>query len=90
MSGLDRLKIGIAYRFRSKIYRHYPAETQILEKCTPIYEEYPGWQEDISKVRRWKDLPRNAQRYLKRLEALMETPIKIVSVGSERNQTIFI
>ncbi|MBI2166741.1 MAG: adenylosuccinate synthase [Candidatus Omnitrophica bacterium] len=90
LSGLQKIKIGTAYRRRGKIYRDYPAETSVLEECAPIYEEHPGWDEDLSGIRRWKDLPRNAKRYLKRLEELLETPIQIVSVGSERQQTIFL
>ena len=88
LSGLARIRIGVAYRYRGKIYKNYPAETPVLEKCSVIYEELPGWKEDISQVRRWKDLPVNARRYLKRLEALVGVPIKTISVGSERNETI--
>lgn len=90
LSGLKRVKIGVAYRYRGRIFREYPADTSILEKCTTIYEQYPGWQEDLSGVRRWGDLPANARRYLKRLETLLGAPIKIVSVGSERQETIFL
>ncbi len=90
LSGLKRIKIGLAYRYKGKTYRDYPAETQILERCTMLYEEHAGWDQDISGVRRWKDLPVNARRYLKRLEELMQAPVKIVSVGSERHQTIFL
>lgn len=89
LSGLDRLKIGVAYRYKGKIYRDYPAETPILEKCEVIYEEYPGWREDLGQAREWKDLPLNARRYLKRLQALVGVHIKIVSVGSDREQTLF-
>ncbi|HRY85579.1 MAG TPA: adenylosuccinate synthetase, partial [Candidatus Omnitrophota bacterium] len=61
-----------------------------FSKAQPVYETHPGWEEDITHVRRWNQLPVNARRYLKRIEALMETPIKILSVGSKRNQTIFL
>ena len=90
LSGLQRIKIGVAYRFRGKIYRSYPAETPILEKCSVIYEDHPGWDEEISGVRRWEDLPRNARRYLRRIETLVGAPIRVISVGSERNETIFL
>lgn len=90
LSGLKRIKIGTAYRYQGKTYRNYPAETPILEKSKVIYEEHPGWAEDLSRVRRWSQLPANAQRYLKRLEALVGTPIKVVSVGSDRDETIFL
>ncbi len=90
LSGVDRLKIGVGYRHGGKVYRNYPAETPILEKCEVIYEELPGWKEEITKVRRWKGLPTNAKRYLSRLEKLVGVPVKIVSVGSDRAQTIFL
>ena len=88
LSGLKRLKIGVAYRYRGKIYKNYPAETPILEKCSVVYEEHPGWSEDLRRVRRWKNLPRNAQRYLKRIETLTGVSIKTISIGSERKETI--
>ena len=90
LSGLKRIKIGVAYRYRGKVYRNYPAETPVLEKCVPQYEEHPGWNEDLSRVRQWKKLPASARAYLRRLEELVGTPIKIISVGSEREQTIFV
>lgn len=90
LSGLKRIKIGTAYRYRGRTYSNYPAETPVLEKCSVAYEEHPGWREDISRVRHWKGLPSNARRYLKRLEVLVGTPIKVVSVGSDREQTIFL
>jgi adenylosuccinate synthase len=88
LSGLKHLKIGVGYRLSGKTYRNYPAETPVLENCRVLYEELPGWDEEITGVRRWKKLPTNAKRYLKRLEALVGVPIKTVSVGSDRAQTI--
>jgi len=90
LSGLRRIRIGVAYRHRGKTYRNYPAETPVLEKCSVVYEEHPGWYEDLSSVRRWRDLPINARRYLRRLEELTGVPIKTISVGSERKETIFL
>ncbi len=90
LSGVKRIRIGVAYRYRGKIYKNYPAETPVLEKCSVVYEEHPGWTEDLRTVKQWKDLPRNAQRYLKRIESLIDVPIKTISVGSERKETIFL
>ena len=56
----------------------------------PIYEAVDGWKEDVTGARRWKDLPTNAKKYLKRIEDLIEVPIKLVSVGSKRDQTIIL
>ncbi len=88
LSGIPEIKIATAYRLGSTLCKNYPSGIHEFMKCKPVYETMKGWQEDLSNVRRWKDFPLNAKKYLKRLEALMETPIKIVSVGSKRNQTI--
>jgi adenylosuccinate synthase len=90
LSGLPELKIATAYRFRGKILPHYPHSSYEFSRCEPVYETMKGWQEDLSGIRRWKDLPPQAKKYLKRLETLLGTPIKIVSVGSQREQTVFL
>ena len=90
LSGLKEIQIGVAYRYKGKVTHHFPAETQVLGKCSVMYEKHPGWEEDLSHIRRWKDLPANARRYLKRIEELVGAPVKIVSVGSERNETILL
>ncbi len=90
LSGLPEVKVATAYRFQGKRNRNYPHAYWALANSRPVYEILKGWNEDLSKVKRWKDFPIAARRYLKRLEALLETPIKIVSVGSRREQTIFL
>ncbi len=90
LSGLSEIKIATAYRLGGKIYRENPVSIHEFSRCQSVYETMKGWQEDVSHIRRWKELPVNAKKYLKRLEALLETPIKIVSVGSKRSQTIFV
>lgn len=87
---LPRIKICVAYQYCGKRYNHFPSDIEILEGAKPIYEEHPGWLESTESIRSWRDLPRNAQRYLRRLQSLLQVPISIVSVGSERSQTIFI
>lgn len=90
LSGMKELKIATAYKINGKLCKEYPVSADEFSRCTPVYETMKGWNEDISEVRRWKDLPEAAKKYLKRLEVLMMTPIKIVSVGSKRSQTIFV
>ena len=85
---LDELKICTAYDYKGKILNEFPASLKILADCKPVYETLPGWKEDISGIKNMKDLPVNVKDYLKRIEDLTETPIDIVSVGAERNQTI--
>ncbi len=90
LSGLKEIKIATAYRIGNKMVHHYPAAIDEFEKCKPVYESMKGWQEDLSAIKRWKDIPVTTKKYLKRLEILLETPIKIISVGSKRSQTIFL
>ena len=90
LSGLEEINVATAYRCGGKIHRNYPASIHEFSQCRPVYETVKGWTEDLSSIRRWNDLPAPAKKYLRRLEALLETPIKIVSVGSKREQTIFV
>lgn len=87
---LSEIKICTAYRYKGKTYKHFPADIEVLENCTPIYETHPGWKTPLDHISRFQDLPKNVKSYLKRLEQILETKIAIVSVGSKRIQTIFV
>jgi adenylosuccinate synthase len=88
LDGLNSLKICTGYEYKGEIIDNFPASLKVLEDCQPVYETLPGWPENISDAKEMKDLPQNVINYLDRIEALTETPIHIVSVGAERNQTI--
>ena len=88
LGGLETLKICTGYEYKGKILKDFPASLKILEACEPVYETLSGWTEDISGAKEMRDLPENVKNYLKRIEELTETPIHIISVGPERNQTI--
>ena len=90
LSGLKEIKIATAYKIGNQVHEHYPNSTDEFSAAKPVYETLPGWKEDLSGIKRWKDFPANAKKYLKRLQVLMATPIKIVSVGSKRSQTVFL
>ena len=90
LGGLESLKICTAYAYNETIIHDFPASLKVLGACKPIYETLPGWSEDISGIRRFEDLPPNAQNYLKRIEALLEVPIPIISVGPGRDETIML
>lgn len=83
------IKICTAYDVDGEILRSLP-ETRIQEQARPVYEEMEGWMCDITGIRRWEDLPQNARKYVKRLEELVGTPVKYVSVGPERDQIIVV
>jgi adenylosuccinate synthase len=65
-----------------------PGTLKELERCRPIFEELPGWTEDIRGVRRYEDLPANTRRYLERVQELVEVPIQLISVGPDREETM--
>lgn len=87
LSGLDTVKICTSYIYRGEVIDHYPASLNVLAECEAVYEEFPGWQEDLSQVKSLDDLPDNARRYLERVAQLTGIPIAIFSVGRNREQT---
>jgi adenylosuccinate synthase len=87
LSGLPAVKICTSYKLRGEIIEHYPANLNLLADCEAIYEELPGWNEDLSNVRSLDELPENARRYLNRLSELTGIPVAIFSVGRNREQT---
>jgi len=87
LTGLPVVKICTAYRYKGELIDDYPASLEVLNKCEAVYEELPGWDEDISDARRLSDLPANARRYVERVSELTGIPIAIFSVGRRREQT---
>jgi len=88
LDDLDEIKICTGYEYQGKIITDFPPEIQILEQCTPVYETHPGWKQNTSGTREYKDLPENVKKYLDRVVELANVPIKIVSVGPGREATI--
>jgi len=88
LSEFSELQICTSYTLRGEKIDHFPADAFLLEQCQPIFETLPGWKQDISGVRKLADLPDTARRYLDRLQELLQKPIRIVSVGPDRMQTI--
>lgn len=87
LTGLDTVKICTGYKYRGEIIEHYPASLKTLAECEAVYEEYPGWSEDISSAKKLEDLPTNTLNYLNRISELTGIPIAIFSVGRNREQT---
>ena len=88
LSGLPQLKVCVAYRYRGKETREFIADAPALAQCEPVYHELPGWHEDIAHCRTLDDLPSNALAYLNFIEEYVRVPIRLVSVGPSREQTI--
>jgi adenylosuccinate synthase len=87
LTGLETVKICTAYKFRGELMEHYPANLKLLEECEAVYEELPGWSEDISGAKTLSDLPETTRHFVTRVSELTGIPIAIFSVGRNREQT---
>ena len=85
------IKVCVAYKDcrNDKIYTSYPTDVFIHKYLEPVYETMPGWNVDISNIRKYDDLPENTKKYIARVEDLIGAPVGIISVGPDREQTIF-
>ncbi len=88
LSGVDEIKICIAYDYEGKIYKELPLHQSIMHKCKPIYKILKGWNESIDEVKTYEELPDNAKRYIEEIEKIIKIPISLISVGPERSQII--
>ena len=90
LSGLDKLRICSAYSVDGKIIRDFPSDAGVLRECMPVYDELPGWKEDISQARSLEDLPTNARDYIQQVTEIVGVPVGLVSVGRRREQTLLV
>ena len=88
LSGFDSVKIAVAYQSGEEMHREFPRQHRVLYESSPIYETFEGWEEDISSIRRFSDLPAQARNYLEFVAAQAGVPIGWASVGPERRQLI--
>jgi adenylosuccinate synthase len=90
LSGLEELKVCVAYELDGKQISRFPSHVDDVRRVLPVYQSLPGWKEEITECRAYGELPKNAQAYLSRISELVERPIGMVSVGRERDQTIVV
>jgi adenylosuccinate synthase len=91
LTGFDTIKICTGYRIREKEITDYvPGDLEVLQQCTPVYEELPGWSENITTARSLEDLPRAARRFIERIEEITDRRVVLVSVGPGRSETILV
>jgi adenylosuccinate synthase len=88
LSGLESLKVCVAYEVDGRRLDAPPASASHWRLCRPVYETFPGWREDVGHVRRFEELPREARSYVRFLEAQMGVSVEQVSVGAERARII--
>ena len=87
----DEIKVCVAYKDcrNDKVYTSYPTDVFIHKYLEPVYESFAGWKTDLTGIRNYEDLPQNAKRYIAAVEDLIGAPVGIISVGPDREQTIF-
>ena len=88
LEGLDKIKICVAYKYKGKILKDFPASRIVQRDCKPVYEEMPGLNGVVRGVTKFEKLPANAKKYIKRLEQLVGAKIDLVSLGRKREETI--
>lgn len=88
LTGFETLKICIGYRVGEEIIREFPQSQKIFKQSQPVYEEMPGWNEDLTDVRRFEDLPEAAKKYILRIEEITGVPATLIAIGPGREQTI--
>ncbi len=90
LTGFKKIPICTAYRYQGKTVDEFPASSKVMQGAEPVYEEMAGWEAPLDNVRKFSDLPAAAQKYVKRIEAVIGTEIILVSVGPGREQTILL
>ena len=88
LSGLNELKLNIAYEINGSEVTDFPRQQRVLYDGKPIYKTFKGWEENISDTTSFEDLPNEAKEYIKFIEDFIKVPITFISVGPERNQNI--
>jgi adenylosuccinate synthase len=90
LDSLDKIKICVAYKYRSKLIQDFPFELECWERCQPVYEEMEGWRQDTSKIKIEKDLPKRTREYIKRIEEIGGIPISRLSLNPERSEFLLL
>ena len=90
LSGMDKIRVCVGYEYHGKVFETFPPEIKILENLTPIYKDFDGWQEPLSSVKRYDDLPENAKLYLDFIKETLGVKYAIISLGTDREETIIL
>ncbi len=90
LDGFETLRICVGYELDGKRLDYLPTASDEQARCTPLYEDMPGWSESTEGARRWADLPANAIKYVRRVEELIDCPVALLSTSPEREDTILV
>lgn len=88
LTGLKKLKIATHYIRNGKVVKDFPSDISLLEGCEPVYEEFDGWDEDISSCKTFEELPKNAQNYILAIEKLCGCKVAMIGIGPDHTQNI--
>jgi adenylosuccinate synthase len=88
LDGMEEVKVCVGYRIDGVMHELLPAGAEDTERCEPVYEDLPGWQESTVGVKDYERLPQRARRYLEFIQQLGGVPIDMISTGAERSETI--
>ncbi|HPA56704.1 MAG TPA: adenylosuccinate synthetase, partial [bacterium] len=88
LNNFEKIKIATGYNCKGRKLNGFPASIEMLENIEPVYIEVEGWKEDISKIRKYEELPEKTRKYVELIETMLGVPVSIVSVGPGREETI--
>ena len=88
LTGMGDIKVCTSYELDGGKITTWPNDTRTLAEVKPVYETLPGWDDDITEAKTFEELPANAQAYVKYIEEKLSTPVALIGVGADRNQTI--
>ena len=88
LSGFAEIPVATAYRIGGKLTHDFPMTLQELNDAEPVYETFPGWDEDLTTARSLEELPDAARRYIETIERLVDVPSALLSIGPGRDETI--
>ena len=89
LDDLDELQVCVAYELDGERVEHVPSQIEDLARCQPVYEGMSGWKVPTGDAHHWRDLPRQAQDYVRLIEECVGAPAGLIGVGQEREKTIF-
>ncbi|MDC6274154.1 adenylosuccinate synthetase, partial [Lacticaseibacillus paracasei] len=88
LDSFKELKVATAYKYKGEVLKSFPECLKVLGKVEVVYETLPGWEEDITQVKSYEDLPENAKKYLKFIEDYLNVPIQWVGTGPARESML--
>ena len=90
LDGFPSVKVCVGYQVGGRDIDYFPADTALLERCVPVYEEFIGWDQPTASATKLSQLPDNALAYIKKVETLVGCPIQIISTGPRREETVLV